>query len=99
MKKHLKIRISGKVQGVSFRDSTTAVANQLGIAGFVRTKPDGTVYIEAEGTSPDMSQFLSWCHAGPERAKVERVETEESGQLQGFTDFVVPEKGILGSKY
>lgn len=98
MKKHLKIRISGKIQGVWFRDSTKAVANQLGITGFVRNEPDGTVYIEAEGTSSDMSQFLAWCHEGPERAKVERVETEESGQLQGFTDFVVRKKGIFGSK-
>jgi acylphosphatase len=49
MKKHFNIRISGRVQGVFFRASTKAKAEELGISGFVQNEPDGSVYIEAEG--------------------------------------------------
>ncbi|QEC51034.1 acylphosphatase [Anseongella ginsenosidimutans] len=98
MKKHLNIRITGKVQGVWFRDSTKAVANQLGITGFVRNEPDGSVYAEAEGIPLNLDQFLEWCHEGPERASVENVEVQESEVLQGFSDFVVRKKGIFGPK-
>lgn len=98
MKKHLKIRVTGKVQGVWFRDSTKAVANQLGITGFVRNEPDGSVYIEAEGNPLEMRQFVEWCHEGPDRAKVEGVETVEQDRLEGFRDFVVRKKSIFGSK-
>lgn len=98
MKKHLNIRITGKVQGVWFRDSTKAVANQLGITGFVRNEPDGSVYAEAEGVPLKLDQFLEWCHEGPERAGVENVEVQESEALQGFSDFVVRKKGIFGPK-
>lgn len=98
MKKHLNIRITGKVQGVWFRDSAKAVADQLGITGFVRNEPDGAVYAEAEGTPLQLDQFLEWCREGSERAEVAQVEAAESRTLQDFSDFVVRKKGIFGPK-
>lgn len=98
MKKHLDIRITGKVQGVWFRDSTKAVANQLGIYGFVRNEPDGSVYAEAEGEPVKLEAFLEWCYEGPELARVENVEVHERIVLEGFSDFVVRKKGIFGPK-
>lgn len=89
MKKHLNIQIGGKVQGVWFRGSAKAVAEQLGITGFVRNEPDGSVYAEAEGDPVKLDQFLQWCRQGPERARVEKVESHEIAFLQGFDTFEV----------
>jgi acylphosphatase len=47
--KHWNIKVTGKVQGVFFRASTKAVADQLGVKGFVKNLSDGSVYIEAAG--------------------------------------------------
>jgi acylphosphatase len=46
---HYQITVSGKVQGVWFRKSTQDKARELGLRGFVRNQPDGSVYIEASG--------------------------------------------------
>jgi acylphosphatase len=84
--KHLNIRIAGKVQGVFFRVQAVETARDLGIAGFVRNDPDGTVYIEAEGIEEALKEFVEWCHKGPESAEIESVSIEEGGWV-GFEDF------------
>ncbi len=86
--KHYNIYITGKVQGVFFRDSTKAVADQLRVRGFVMNKPDGSVYIEAECDDLTKDSFLEWCAEGPNRAEVENVRVEE-GELQSFINFIV----------
>lgn len=92
MKKiHLNIKITGKVQGVTFRETTKYVADQSGIKGFVRNEPDGSVYIEAEGEQWELDSFLEWCNDGPDRAKVEDAEII-AGELKNFTDFVILKK-------
>lgn len=92
MKKiHLNISIAGKVQGVTFRETTKYVADQSGIKGFVRNEPDGSVYLEAEAEQWELDAFLEWCNEGPDRAKVERC-TVEKGELRNFTDFVILKK-------
>jgi acylphosphatase len=85
---HLNIRIFGQVQGVFFRDSAREKAEELGIAGFARNEPDGSVYIEAEGREGDLEQFLNWAKSGPDWAKVEKVESLPGG-LKNFSSFVV----------
>lgn len=87
-KKHLNITVSGRVQGVYYRASTKAVAEQLGVRGWIQNKADGTVYIEAEADAFFMNQFLEWCADGPNGAKVEQVTTEEA-PLQNFTNFII----------
>ena len=86
--KHLNITVSGKVQGVYFRAATKAVADQLGIKGFALNKADGTVYIEAEAATWLLESFIEWCHEGPDRATVEKVESMEA-EIAGFTDFII----------
>lgn len=88
MKKHLNIRVQGKVQGVFYRASTKAVADQLGIKGTVRNEADGGVFIEAEAEQPLLEMFLEWCHEGPERARVESVTTTEA-ELKNYRNFEV----------
>ena len=70
---HVKIRVTGKVQGVYFRDTARREAENLGITGFARNEKDGSVYIEAEGSDDAIQKFLGWCHDGPREAVVEDV--------------------------
>jgi acylphosphatase len=86
--KHLKVRVSGKVQGVFFRASAKEKADQLGVRGFVRNEPSGEVYIEAEGDEDILKLFLVWCALGPKRAMVESTDIEES-DLKNFISFEV----------
>jgi acylphosphatase len=87
MKKHLKIRVHGKVQGVYFRASAVDKAHIYAVAGFTRNEPDGTVYIEAEGEEENLKSFIEWCHIGPPRALVEKVLIEE-GDLKNYQNFI-----------
>lgn len=87
--KHLNIKVTGKVQGVYFRATTKAVADQLGIKGFVLNQKDGSVYIEAEGDKFALDSLLEFCNEGPDRAEVEQVEVEESPDMKGFKNFEV----------
>jgi acylphosphatase len=92
MKKvHVNITLTGKVQGVTFRETTKYVADQSGIRGFVRNEKDGSVYIEAEAEQWELDSFIEWCNEGPDRAKVENCEVV-TGELKNFTDFVVLKK-------
>ena len=91
MIKHLNITVQGKVQGVSFRVTTKAVADQLGIRGMVRNEPNGDVYIEAEAEETLMEMFLEWCNEGPDPARVTAVITEE-GEVKNYRNFEVVKK-------
>ena len=88
MKSAIAITISGSVQGVYYRASTKAVADRLGVAGFVRNEPNGEVYIEAEGSGEALSKLVEWCHQGPSLAKVSSV-TQVAIPVQGFNAFTV----------
>lgn len=92
--KHINIKITGKVQGVFFRASTKAVANQIGIKGLVRNEKDGSVYIEAEGDPAFLEIFINWCKEGPDKAKVESVELSD-GELKNYRNFEVVKKNLL----
>lgn len=83
---HKNVLIQGFVQGVGFRYSTRKMAYQFGIKGFVRNLPDGSVYVEAEGTEAQVEEFINWCQAGPARATIRSVSVEE-GPLVHFRDF------------
>lgn len=92
-KTHLTIIVQGKVQGIFFRAATKAVADQLGVKGFVKNEADGTVYMEAEGEKHQLEAFLEWCGEGPERAEITGVETHEA-ELKNYRNFEVIKKKI-----
>ncbi|RZK40460.1 MAG: acylphosphatase [Pedobacter sp.] len=92
--KHINIQVTGKVQGVFFRASTKAVADQMGIKGFVKNQKDGSVYIEAEGDETTLSMFLAWCEEGPDKSVVENVVAED-GELKNYRNFEVIKKNLL----
>lgn len=87
-KKHVKVSISGKVQGVWFRASTREQAQKLGLDGFVRNEDDGSVYAEFEGAPSAVEAILAWCRKGPLHARVDRVSSRE-GDVENFTGFEI----------
>lgn len=91
-KQHLNIHIHGKVQGVFLRDAAKQRAQDMGIAGFIRNEPDGSVYAEVEGQPENLTAFANWLKKGPERAFVEHLDIEPS-ELKGFSEFVVQYHG------
>jgi acylphosphatase len=66
--------VHGRVQGVFYRDTCRRVATDLGVAGWVRNRPDGTVEVVAEGERDAVDRLLAWCRTGPPSARVDRVE-------------------------
>ena len=89
--RHLNIIVYGKVQGVFFRATAKAVADQLGIKGITKNLSDGTVYIEAEGDNFSLELFLEFCHKGSDRAVVEKVESVD-GEMKDYRNFEVLRK-------
>jgi acylphosphatase len=88
MMQAVRIKIHGKVQGVWFRKNTYKTAKELGIKGFVRNEPDGSVYIEAEGNESNLKMFIEWCKEGPESAIVKSVEFDEQ-EFKQFQEFII----------
>jgi acylphosphatase len=66
--------VSGRVQGVYFRWSCREVAGRLGLAGWVRNRPDGSVEVVAEGDESALAELVAWCGHGPPDAHVTDVE-------------------------
>lgn len=75
---HVRVhcRIHGRVQGVYFRAATQHQAQQLGLTGWVRNCPDGTVELLAEGEQADVQDLVVWCHHGPTAARVTHVQVD-----------------------
>lgn len=72
----VRLRISGKVQGVWFRAWTVEEARALGLSGWVRNRKDGTVEVLAVGGADAIGHLISLCHDGPPAAAVDHVEVE-----------------------
>ena len=83
---HLFVR--GRVQGVFYRASTQKKADKLGLAGWVRNCPDGSVEIHAEGDREKVEALIAWCRKGPPMASVTDVE-QEWVEPEGLTSLEV----------
>jgi acylphosphatase len=81
-----EVTVHGIVQGVSFRYYCRREANRLGVTGWVRNEPDGTVAAHFEGASDAVRALVSWCEHGPSAARVDRVE-ERPASWTGATGF------------
>lgn len=78
-------RVSGRVQGVAFRWSAQRAARKLGLTGWVRNEPDGSVSCWAEGPEVSLRMFATWLQSGPPMAHVERFDLDWV-ELQGLSD-------------
>jgi acylphosphatase len=81
-----RVVVSGRVQGVFFRDSVRRLAESRGVAGWVRNNADGTVEAVFEGDDEAVETLLDFCRRGPRGASVEQVEESEEEPL-GETAF------------
>jgi acylphosphatase len=89
MDRQLHAVVSGRVQGVSFRFYTVSQAQQLGIRGWVRNLPDGTVETVAEGDESALEAFLAYLHHGPSGARVAALAVEWRDADGNFDDFQI----------
>lgn len=80
--------VSGKVQGVYYRQSTQEQADRLELDGWVRNVADGRVEVLVEGEEGAVRELAAWLERGPADAEVTAVELEEQ-PLQGITGFIV----------
>ena len=85
----LDIRIRGRVQGVAFRWHARTVSRGLGVTGWVRNEPDGSVWIVAEGDRDALEALAGWAERGPDHARVERREIVWGEATGGFTGFEI----------
>lgn len=83
-----KIIVTGKVQGVFYRQSAKEQAEDLEITGTVKNCKDGSVEIIATGEPAQLDQFIGWCKRGPRQASVDNMEVVEM-PLQKFNSFQI----------
>ena len=87
MDTRVHVFVFGKVQGVFFRSSTRDKAEELSLSGWVRNLDDGRVEAVFEGEKEAVDKMVEWCKAGPEYAKVTKVEVvaeDYKGDFKGF---------------
>ena len=87
MEKRVQINVIGQVQGVFFRQGVKAEAERLGLTGWVRNEPDGSVRIVAEGEEENLQKLIAWVKVGTEFAKVEKVDVQWQEAKGMFTAF------------
>ncbi len=82
------VLISGRVQGVCFRDACRRLALQHGVSGWVRNLPDGRVEAVLEGPPDGVHRLVDWAHHGPAAATVTGVTVREE-RPEGLSHFAV----------
>lgn len=89
MKKAFFASVRGRVQGVGFRYSCRMEAERLGLAGWVKNMPDGSVELYAEGEEQALSLFEDWLRRGPSYARVESVFVDYRSPEGKYSDFTI----------
>jgi len=87
--KRIQAVVRGRVQGVSFRYYTQREAQRLGVTGWVRNQPDGSVMTVAEATEDMLAAFIQFLHHGPPSARVTQVDLEWLPATGEFGNFAV----------
>ena len=80
--------ISGKVQGVFFREASRRLAEKLNIKGWIKNTTDGKVEVLITGAEKDLDIFVNFCKTGPERAEVEDIHVSRKPKID-FDKFEV----------
>lgn len=83
-----RVLVSGRVQGVFFRDTCRRVAEQHGVAGWVRNLPDGRVEAVFEGPDEDVRHLVEWAHDGPRLALVDDIAVQPEPP-EGLAAFLI----------
>jgi acylphosphatase len=83
-----RVLVSGRVQGVFFRDTCRKMAEQYGVSGWVRNRPDGRVEAVFEGSEEAVRALLEWARHGPPSSVVENVSAQGE-PAEGLSGFLV----------
>jgi acylphosphatase len=83
-----RVLVSGRVQGVFFRDTCQRTALAHGVSGWVRNLPDGQVEAVFEGRAEDVDRLVAWARHGPARAVVAHVAVQAEPP-EGLTTFMI----------
>jgi acylphosphatase len=82
----VRIRVTGIVHGVSFRATMAQMATDVGVRGWVRNLPDGSVEAFLEGDEKNVRRVVEWSRTGPPHARVDRVVVQ-SASSRNYRDF------------
>ena len=91
--RRVHLRITGLVQGVSYRANTQEQARRMGVHGWVRNLPNGDVEAVAEAAPEVIERFVAWCRKGPSEARVESVSVTDQAIDEPFEHFEVRQSG------
>ena len=89
VQKQIHIFVTGRVQGVFFRQSTKVMAIKNNVKGWVRNLDDGRVEIIGEGEIQDIENLIQWCKTGPANSRVDEFELSEENVTDEFENFEV----------
>jgi len=89
VKQRIRIFVTGKVQGVFFRQALKVMAKKNNVFGWVKNLNDGKVETILEGEDVDVSAIVEWCHAGPANARVEDIEIKNEKFKGEFSKYDV----------
>jgi acylphosphatase len=84
----VQVRVSGRVQGVAFRWEAQHAAQKLGVTGWVRNEPDGSVVAHVEGEPDAVNDMVVWLRTGPPAARVSDVAVRDAAP-SGATSFEI----------
>ena len=85
----VRLFVTGKVQGVFFRQSLKVMAKKNDIFGWVRNLQDGRVESVLEGDGEKVNKLIAWAHVGPANSRVERVDIRNEEFIAEFYKFSV----------
>lgn len=88
-RKQFRAIVRGRVQGVFFRATTVEEAKRLGLSGFARNLPDGSVEVVARGDEPALRELEGFLHRGPTAARVHAVEIDWNDSTPAPDPFMV----------
>lgn len=87
--RRVSVHIAGRVQGVGFRHFTQMQARRLGVDGWVRNEPDGSVRLEAEGSQDALEKLVDAVKEGPRAAHVQNTTVNWDEATDEFNEFSV----------
>ena len=88
-KQRIRIFVTGKVQGVFFRQALKVMAKKNNVFGWVKNLKDGRVEAVLEGDEEKVGRLIEWSHGGPANARVEDVEIRNEKFTGEFSKFDV----------
>jgi len=82
-----RVLVSGRVQGVFYRDTCRRVASEAGVSGWATNLPDGRVEVVLEGDPASVDAVVTWCHEGTPYSRVDSVEVSDEApeEASGFS--------------